>query len=219
MKAKFFIISLVGALTLLASCKPVEPELKEVTPENCIEAFMPYFPYSIGEKFIFFNESLGHTIQANAYDELKDGIYPDTFINEKSEEAETSWNAQVQAYMFNSRINPDSIPWTHHWVERIAAYAVYDPSYAEAPYRMAWSVQLRLDMKNAFIAYWDLYREKSELASLLTDTITLPVMQIISYDQSMDTTIVEGACVHIVKNKGIVDFSLDGKTYWKRVKE
>ena len=218
MKTKIFIISLIGALALLASCNPVEPVLKEVTPENCIKAFMPYFPYSIGEEFIFENESLGHTIQANAYDEYKDGIYPEEIINE-GEDAETGWNAQVQAFMFNSRINPDSIPWTHHWVERIAAYAVYDPSYTEAPYRMAWSVQLRLDLKNAFIAYWDLYREKSEMASLLTDTITLPVRQIISYDQSMDTTIVDGACVHIVRNEGIVDFTLDGKTFWRRVKE
>lgn len=85
---------------------------------------------------------------------------------------------------------------------------------------MIWRMDLRLSMRmpqEYFTAYLDVRCKPSELASLLTDTISVPIQTIVC--PGMDTTIVEGACVHIVKNKGITDFILDGKTVWRRVKE
>lgn len=218
MKTKLFLISLIGTFALLTACTPV-PELNEVTPETCVVALSKYFPYSTDEKFIFVNESLNHRIEAKAYDAYKQGIYPQTIV-EADQGEEGEWSSSVHAYMFNTQINPDSLSWTHYWVERISAWIYNTPSESVAPIWLVWGMSFRLSMRKPqeyFTAYWDVHCKPSELASLLTDTITLSIQSIESPD--MDTTIVEGSCVHIVRDKGIVDFSLDGKTFWRRVKE
>lgn len=218
MKTKLFLISLIGTFALLTACTPV-PELNEVTPETCVVALSKYFPYSTDEKFIFVNESLNHRIEAKAYDAYKQGIYPQTIV-EADQGEEGEWSSSVHAYMFNTQINPDSLSWTHYWVERISAWIYNTPSESVAPIWLVWGMSFRLSMRKPqeyFTAYWDVHCKPSELASLLTDTITLLIQSIESPD--MDTTIVEGSCVHIVRDKGIVDFSLDGKTFWRRVKE
>lgn len=218
MRTKLFLISLIGTFALLTACTPV-PELNEVTPKTCVVALSKYFPYSIDEKFIFVNESLNHRIEAKAYDAYKQGIYPQTIV-EADQGEEGEWSSSVHAYMFNTQINPDSLSWTHYWVERISAWIYNTPSESVAPIWLVWGMSFRLSMRKPqeyFTAYWDVHCKPSELASLLTDTITLLIQSIESPD--MDTTIVEGSCVHIVRDKGIVDFSLDGKTFWRRVKE
>lgn len=218
MKTKLFLFSLIGTFALLTACTPV-PELNEVTPETCVVALSKYFPYSTDEKFIFVNESLNHRIEAKAYDAYKQGIYPQTIV-EADQGEEGEWSSSVHAYMFNTQINPDSLSWTHYWVERISAWIYNTPSESVAPIWLVWGMSFRLSMRKPqeyFTAYWDVHCKPSELASLLTDTITLSIQSIESPD--MDTTIVEGSCVHIVRDKGIVDFSLDGKTFWRRVKE
>ena len=219
-KTGVFLCGFIGALVLLISCRPIDPKQKEATPETCIDALMPYFPYSLDEEFIFFNENLHHRIEAKAHDSNKDGIYPDTFVqSENGKDSNSEWSCSVRAFMFNSKINPDSLAWTHYTVEEISAYIANHPSEEASPMEMIWKVALRLDLKNGFIVYWDVHCERDELSSLLKDTITLPVYSIFSYDQTMDTTVIDGSCVHIVKNEGIVDFSLDGQTFWRRVKE
>ena len=218
MKTKLFLISLIGTFALLTACTPV-PELNEVTPKTCVAALAKYFPYSIDEKFIFVNDSLNHRIEAKAYDTYNDGIYPRTAIEaEDGNDLNSEWNCCVYNYMFNSQINPDSSALaSYFWVERIAAWVFNNPAEGAASIRMVWGMSLRLSMKKPqeyFTAEWDVHCKPSELASLLTDTITLSIHSIESPD--MDTTIVEGSCVHIVRDKGIVDFSLDGKTFWRR---
>lgn len=218
MRTKLFLISLIGTFALLTACTPV-PELNEVTPKTCVVALSKYFPYSTDEKFIFVNESLNHRIEAKAYDAYKQGIYPQTIV-EADQGEEGEWTSSVHAFMFNSRINTDSLSWTYYWMERISAWVINSPSEGAASIRMVWGMSLRLSMKKPqeyFTAEWDVHCKPSELASLLTDTISMPIQTIVSPD--MDTTIVEGSCVHIVRDKGIVDFSLDGKTFWRRVKE
>ena len=218
MKTKLFLFSLIGTFALMTSCTP-KPELNEVTPKTCVVALSKYFPYSTDEKFIFVNESLNHRIEAKAYDAYKQGIYPQTIV-EADQGEEGEWSSSVHAYMFNTQINPDSLSWTHYWVERISAWIYNTPSESVAPIWLVWGMSFRLSMRKPqeyFTAYWDVHCKPSELASLLTDTISMPIQTIVSPD--MDTTIVDGACVHIVRDKGIVDFSLDGKTFWRRVKE
>ena len=218
MKTKLFLFSLIGTFALMTSCTP-KPELNEVTPKTCVVALSKYFPYSTDEKFIFVNESLNHRIEAKAYDAYKQGIYPQTIV-EADQGEEGEWSSSVHAYMFNTQINPDSLSWTHYWVERISAWIYNTPSESVAPIWLVWGMSFRLSMRKPqeyFTAYWDVHCKPSELASLLTDTISMPIQTIVSPD--MDTTIVEGSCVHIVRDKGIVDFSLDGKTFWRRVKE
>ena len=219
MKTNTFLLSFVGAIILFASCKPTEPELKEITPETCVASLMKYFPYTLDDEFIFVNDDLNHRIEAKAFDAWKDGIYPKTFIDDKmGTDLNSEWNCSIHASMFNKQINPDSIPWTHYWVERISAYVYNIPSKSDTPIEMIWRMDLRLSMRKPqeyFTAYWDVWCKPSELASLLTDTITLPIQAFESPD--MDTTIVDGACVHIVRNEGIIDFTLDGKTFWNRV--
>lgn len=220
MRTKLFLFSLIGTFALLTSCTP-KPELNEVTPETCVAALAKYFPYSIDEKFIFVNESLNHRIEAKAYDAYKQGIYPQTIV-EADQGEEGEWTSSVHAFMFNSRINPDSSALaSYFWVERISAWVINSPSEGAASIRLVWGMSLRLSMEKQeeyFTAYWDVHCKPSELASLLTDTISMPIQTIVSPD--MDTTIVDGSYVHIVKNKGITDFSLDGgKTFWRRVVE
>ena len=169
--------------------------------------------------FVFYNESLDHRTEAKAYDTYNDGIYPDIFMENENGNDSSEWYCSIRAYMFNNRINPDSIAWTHYGVEEVSAYIANHPSEQAAPIQMIWRVVVRLDLMNGLIAYTDVHCEKSELASLLTDTITLPVRSNFSFDLTRDTTVMDGACVHIVKNEGIIDFTLDGQTFWKRLKE
>lgn len=220
MKTKLFLFCLIGTFVLLTACTP-KPELDEVTPETCVAALAKYFPYSIDEKFIFVNDSLNHRIEAKPYDGYKQGIYPAIFIDDKNgKDLNSEWNCSIHACMFNSRINTDSLSWTYYWMERISAWVLNNPSESAAPIQLVWGMSLRLSMKKPqeyFTAYWDVHCKPSELASLLTDTISVPIQTIVSPD--MDTTIVDGSCVHLVRNKGITDFTLDGKTFWRRVKE
>ena len=131
MRTKLFLISLIGTFALLTACTPV-PELNEVTPKTCVVALSKYFPYSTDEKFIFVNESLNHRIEAKAYDAYKQGIYPQTIV-EADQGEEGEWSSSVHAYMFNTQINPDSLSWTHYWVERISAWIYNTPSESVAP--------------------------------------------------------------------------------------
>lgn len=219
---KLLINSIIGLSLLFTSCEPQESVLKEITPEACLETLTKYFPYSMDEHFVFYNETLNHRIEADAYDKEKKGKYPNTFLEYEVEgDSASTWRCSAHACMFNSGINQDSVYWSRYWLERISAYIFHTPSESEAPMEMAWRVDLRLSLEKPqeyFTGYLDVHCKKSELASLLTDTITLPIQDI--YTHSIADTTRNGSFVRIVRNVGIYDFSLDGgKTVWRRVKE
>ncbi len=216
MKTKIFLVNFICTIFLFAACTPIEPEIKEITPETCVATLLKYFPYTLDDQFIFVNDDLNHRIEAKACDNWKDGIYPRIFIDdEMGTDLNSEWNCSVHACMFNNGINPDSIPWTHYWVERISAYISNIPSDNDAPIKMIWRMDFRLSLRDYFTAYKEVSCKPSKFTSILTDTISVPIQTIVS--QNMDTTIVDGACVHIVRGEGIVDFSLDNKTFWRRV--
>ena len=222
MKSKFFTVCLLGALLLLISCDPKEPVLKEVTPEACLEALTKYFPYSAIEHFVFYNDSLKHEIEVDAFDESQKGIYPMTTIHQHddyTEEKGCNWSSQVDAYMFNSNI--DHNRWKEHIYAFIREYTVTAYSEESLPIHMYWKVDLRLSESTKpqeyFSGLMQVWCTKEQLSSLLTDTITLPIKTI--YTQSIENTTTDGSYVRIVRNVGIYDFSLDGgKTSWKRIK-
>lgn len=220
MKSKNLIISLFfGALALLVSCAPQEPEMKEVTAETCLDMLSAYFPYSIDEKFIFVNESLNKRCESDAHDRLKNGIYPEKHLrveDEGGEGTENNWGCDIHACMFNNQIPLDSLSYTHEWMERISAYILYNPLESASPIEMIWRVDFRISRKEYFTGFMDVHCLKTELFPMLKDTITLPIVAVLYQNSDV---VPEGSYVKIVKNQGMTEFSMDGQTVWKRVKE
>lgn len=67
MKSKLFVLSLIVATGLFSSCKTEEPT--ETDWNNYVAALKHYYPYSLEDQFLFVNDSLGRTWEAQPYDD------------------------------------------------------------------------------------------------------------------------------------------------------
>lgn len=205
MKTKFFIISLISCFFLL-SCgqKPTKDDCQEY-----IDSLKPYYPYSIDEKFVFFNEALGLTWEAKAFDEPK-GVYPYThmsYIDEIVAKSYGRWNVSIVAYMHEKDMPPYS--------DEMSFVRTHISGDAKSAH-MDWNVKIRFNEEEIFEVDGTFIGDKKEIFSFMTDTIIIPVPE--GVDTYSYLKVPEGSYARIVKNQGLTDFSVDGKTVWKRVK-
>ena len=223
MKTKLLIlsfISVVGTLLFLTSCKPTEPDLKEVNPKTCLKAYMLYYPYLIDENFIFVNEELTRRWEVLAYDWTKKGVYPETYMssydeieNEEPNENYGNWSSTIYAYMLEKGISP-----TLDEPSVISTYITHtkDANLGK-PISIAWQITLRLSDDEIYFGNLLNSCSEEEMSSMITDTITIPML----YQRSSSLiTLPKGSYALIIKRKGLTEFSVDGgQTVWKRVIE
>lgn len=200
MKTKFFLISLILGAGLLVACynAPSETDLQDY-----LTVMRPYYPYSVDDAFVFVNDSSGGKWIGYPYDYYKDGIYPYTDIYKSSSDyaAEATICAWVQTEEGGTRTG------------EIGTKILY----MAGEYVMSWNIALRLNDSVSFHGGFQCCCSESEILASFTDTILLPI----PYQHDPKTPMVEFGepYARIVKHQGLTDFSVDGKTVWRKVKE
>ena len=194
MKTKIIIISLISCLCVM-SCRP---KFINVNVQEYVDTLKLYYPYSVGEKFIFMNDELGLTWEAKACDER--GSFPHTTMDYPEKDIRSKsynvWGAYINADIVEKDLTPDNKNRNHIRTDiegnGTKAYVVWFVKILIYNEELATSKGFMCDYNEVF--------------SLLTDTILLPASS------------PEGSYARIVKYQGLTDFSVDGKTVWKRVK-
>ena len=221
MSTKLFIVSLLSATLLMAACQhPEEPQQqKNVNAEMCLELLLPYFPYTIDEEFIYVNETTGKKWEAKAYDRRREGIYPEIRVkyHQGIEEGEISpsygdWETEIHAHILEK-----GVEWKEGKRSDQSIHVTYDASETENPStELWWEIKIDISNDDLYEADKKVYCYPNEIPSLLTDTITFPI----NYQKGASNYAApEGSYARIVKNQGLTDFSVDGKSVWRRVKK
>jgi len=221
MRTKLFIFSLLSATLLMTACQhPEEPQQqKNVDAEMCLELLLPYYPYTIDEEFIYVNETTGRRWEAKAYDRRREGIYPETRVTNHQgiEEGEISpsygdWETEIHAFMLEK-----GVEWKEDKITTQSIEVLYDASEKKySPATLYCMISIRLSRDEYYQGNYSIYCYPNDIPSLLTDTIFIPITY---HRGAPNIAAPEGSYARIIKNQGLAEFSVDGKTVWKRVKE
>lgn len=211
MKAKFYLVSFIVIAAICSSCgSSIEPTEKDL--KNYITALSHYYPYSIHDDFIFENDSLGEKWENKPFTYSSDSIYPETEIwlcNELGASCYGDRSASIDSYFIENGVSRYS----------------YSPSQVSTSINkggspdvhLSWYIYLSFGAYDYYRGHYNVTCAPSEVLSQLTDTIIIPIQR--QGTTSGEITIPDGAYARIIKDIGLTDFTLDGRTYWKRVKE
>lgn len=220
MKQKLFTVLLIILCGLFSSCEPAETP-KDVNATLCLNALLKYFPYTIEDDFVFVNDSTGRQWNAKPYDRFKEGIFPrtskhfsDSYEGEAPSESYGSWSCSVEAPILEIGVSH-----TEDAMSDVSMQIAYtaDSRPANPSIAMSWDVRIRLSNEEYYSGFLFKLCFPNEVMSLLTDTLILPL----EYQRTANGQIAapEGSYARIVKEHGLTDFSVDGKSVWRRVKE
>lgn len=214
MKTKIFLLSLSVAAIICTSCRghgdKIEPTEKDL--KTYISVLSHYYPYSINDNLIFKNENSGESWENKPFTYSGDSIYPETEIW-LCDEPYASCYGDRTAHIYAC------------FIENGVSRYDYDPSQIGTFIAKSGSeeVYLSSNIMLSFGAY-DYYRGSysvicmhKEVLAQLTDTIIIPIRRQGTTTREIDAP--EGAYARIVKYHGLTDFSVDGETVWRRVRE
>ena len=209
MKTKLFIL-LVALTALMSSCesgsKPTKEEL-----QNYLSILSAYYPYSADEVFVFVNDSLNRTWTAKA-DDRREGVYPYKNIYIRDTYGRSSyhnWNITIEANMAVDGIDPDKMP-------PIGQCTDFHDKYGLGK-QLIWHLSLVLGSDEYYRTSMTFQDFQEDIYAYFTDTIILSFPKKSSQYPSKSTP--EGVYARIIKHQGLTDFSTDGKTVWRRVKQ
>jgi hypothetical protein len=229
MKKILFFSILIGAVMLVACDPPVvdDPEKSvesELNADTCCAMLMAYYPYSLNEEFIFENKELGKTWETKAY-EHKKGEYPDVNVSYKTTMNDATGEiSRTGAW----HVNIDAPIIEKDWTTKL----LYDPTYVmvdigyrpkykdkrnDSLYvRMWWDIHVRPNAEELYSGGVETSCDTKKLLDFLTDTITFPLKN--QRVNGKSGAAPAGSYVRLVKDQGLTDFCIDGKTVWRRVK-
>ena len=224
MEKKIRIVSIISILVFfLCSCNGNTPDERKsdvpderksdvtLTPQASIEAMLPYFPYDSAEHFVFEDELSKKLWIADAYRVYafdNEGVYRlQDYPAIKIEEGNYGiWYTSIKARM---KVPSDLDP-----VDNPSIIISSLDRYSDRCVIM-FNTRVKIGENDSYAGRLEINTDSVAWVSCFTDTITIPFTSH-TRDHKRDT-LYEGACVHLVKDKGMTDFSLDGKTYWKRI--
>ena len=201
------------AMVSLVACNPNAPEKKAVNPLSCRDAIMKYFPYNIDEHFVFENDLTKERKELDAYSQ--DGkSYPIVRINNAgsadSIKSHGDWEVIVNAQMIaEDNVDGEMLMYEPGSIIFRVMGSTYSPKCHIGLYST-----LIFEYNEQYYGYMSSNIDTAKVFSFFTDTITIPLISQVKLNQK---ELPEGSFVHIVKNKGITDFSTDGETVWRRV--
>ena len=209
MKSKYLQIFCLMVVSLLVpSCenRPSEADMKA-----CLAALSLYYPYSINDKYVFVNDSLDRTWIGRPYDYYKDGVYPHTELfvcNTVGAQCYGDRMVSIQASLATDGLDT-----------KVVGFGIIetDVNYSAGSFHVGWRIRIHLSEEESVTGGFSFSCSEGGFYEHLKDTILLPIPYQISQEMHVNST-AEGYA-RVVKNKGLVDFSIDGKTVWKRVKE
>ena len=210
MKTKITYGILVFAAILMAGC--AQPPRKNQALDY-IEELKTYFPHTVDEKLVFVNEELGRTWETNAIADDK-GNCPgyDLEINDSfGTKSYGDWVIAVGVLMGKEgqKYSVD---------EKYSSYGVL--IYGNPiNFNEKWNITIRLnENENYSGSKWTEDYPIEDFYLIRTDTIVLPIGNAIGDPIKPDKELLAGSYARIVRNKGLTDFCVDGKTVWRRVK-
>lgn len=198
-------------------CERSSPELpKKNGSDTYADVMIQYFPYDINEHFVFENNQTEDIKECYAfnYNNRYGAIYPlmekrNVNPNDSSISA-GDWQINIDAPMIAADNDPIELKYDPGFI----TFRVFGSTFDSAC-NVNMHTKLQFNAEEYFYGSLDYRRfDTSKVLSLFMDTITIPLTQHVL--QTKREPISEGAYVHIVKNIGITDFSIDGKSIWKR---
>ena len=201
MKPKFFIISLFAVMVVAISCQPNEPSAKSNYFEQYIDTLKLYYPYSLEQLCVFENAESNQKLEILSYDERKTGTFPYSFIEILDKECDCEEDQRFiieGAWKWKEKVLSSESP------TRIRTELIHERSWDN--YFVEWNIQIFLNDEELYSGDSEFRCNPNEVLSHFTDSIIIPL------------NAPEGSYARIVKNQGLTDFSVDGKTVWKRVK-
>ena len=216
MKKYFLFVGVCVIAGIMSSCnnKPDPEDPMSATPQNSIEAMRPYFPYSADQKLEFVNESTGKEwsltpcfynpasgapIDFPKISNLKYNAHPEIWevFMESDYEGEASngkpWRYNLISFKVVGNTDKDSVYFTE-------------------------MAQIEVGKEGFFQGECYFSNSMSEFIPSLKDTIRCPFLRTCATYGMIKEPAADGCYITVVKNKGITDFCIDGKTIWKRVK-
>ncbi len=213
MKAKLFISNLIVIAAICSSCRgprsnEIEPTEKDLN--NYITVLSHYYPYTLNDEFVFENESLGKRWENKPFVYGMDSIFPQTEIWLCDDPYASCYGDRVAGiysnFMENGLSRFESSP---------SEISTYIRCNGDA--YIGWHIKLSFGIYDNCSGHYSISCMPKEVLSILTDTILIPIQ--IQDTENERIAAPENAYARIVIGQGLTDFSTDGKTVWKRVKE
>ena len=208
MKTKIFLLGLLVLPFTFVSCYhgASDEELR-----NYLTTMLPYYPYTMSEKFVFVNDTTGKIWECKPYDYYKDGLYPHTHIlscKEPLADCYGDWDVAVEAPI-QPMDSADRLKYGFSMMKTRIVVGRYQPW-------IGWDIQIRFESDQHIYSIREV-RTREDIYSFFTDTIIVPIECHVIKSELISPT--EGAYARVVKNQGLTDFSVDGKSVWRRKKE
>ena len=214
MKTKHFLFAF-GVLLITACTQQQEPQQQTYPTSEELQRYrdslLLYFPYSADEEFVFVNDESGQTWQTKAND-LGRGEYPivDVYPPKISgSENDGFWFINVTASMLEQGMPSYTAEANYTSVSLHGAWMGFGP--------YSWNFQIyNSEEKKEYPGTWGTNSLSEDDFLHTADTIIIPISPSANGSVAKQS---DGAYARLVKNQGLTDFSIDGKTVWRRVKE
>ena len=215
---KKYLIFAILVITVVAgvflSCNR-EPEMPtEVTMQNVLNVVMRYYPYEEGDVLTFKNENTGETLSLAAKSSenmpfLSTDVGDMTY--KPSEDAETNtwgWKIEVASFFTVDGLDVPN--------NKSSVMTVIMADTERQRMQNNWNCGIQLNGNEFYRCDRLSQCQPKDVYTYLTDTISLIVRDVTTVKGI--TRLPEDGYLYIVRDKGITEFCLDGKTIWKRVK-
>ena len=219
MKKSFLFIGLIGLIMSFASCDPNVPQSKLRTDaQKSLNTIVAYYPYSINDEFVYVNETTGEQWKGKPYSNNY-GEFPEINLRVYDDESDPivdgehsmsygSWNADVYAEILEVGVSHAvrQPTYMHTTISK-------SPNDQKTEILMSCYLYITFNKLECYLVGVDsIYSSLDEVMAFFTDTIVLqPFM-----DKGTQEY-VEGSYARIIRDKGLTDFSVDGKTVRRRV--
>ena len=197
MKTRFIIpILLLAFCAFGTSCRL---HLQRIADDTLAEV-KPYFPYSLDETIVFVNEQLADSIEF-VVSQIKERAYGDNNISSKNYGC---WDATMTVNMVLT------YPQTKYEQRSHISFS----AFGDETVGLMWASTMLLKWEKVDEAHVHYRCKEEEITNYMTDTIMVPVIENPTIaDKRFDPY------MRVVKNYGLTDFSLDGKTTYRRIKQ
>ena len=201
---------------LLVSCTSNEPEYERdltmaVTPESTLDMLLEYFPFRADAPFVYVNDQSGERccISPAEWTGVEDFPTYESRSDTISSEY-VHWVSQSKAYMI-----ADSVSFSYYHFTRLECIIKNEVS---GLYDFGWTCAVWLPKEGGF---WGYFKgngcDSTEIWKSHPKILTIPITRHADANARGGTEPydVPNAVIHVVKGKGIYDFSLDGISTWR----
>ena len=196
----------------VTACDPNNPDKQQpeeitISAEGCLKTMLRYFPYQADQTLVFVRDKDNREWHISPSLEGNPSRTFPIVHTEKWTEKYPEWENIITApFMVDGLGNV--------YITKLMMDLF---TMGNKGFQFHLMAQIRLKMGEYYNGSLDIDLDSVALKTFFTDTIMVPFSQFL-YDNSIESKPVpDGAQMHFVKDKGLVDFSVDGISVWRRV--